>query len=842
MQERIFHTEHALEIARLGLPVFPLWWPRDGGCACRAGRECRQPGKHPRILGWQQEATTDETKIRQWWAHWPMANIGVATGRITDSSHPGTMVLDVDAAAEGIESLAALEAAHGPLPETVEVLTGRSNLDGVRGRHIYFRHPGLPLGNSVKKLGPGLDLRCDGGLVVGPGSVHASGQVYEWEIAHHPEDMAFAEAPRWLLDLILIGTRQIPVTNTTAWTEPDGLPPVEVRIERAKAWLAGREPAVQGQGGSSHTMGLCSVVTRGFALERDEDALEALSDWNARCAPPWDDRPEAKAADSLLRKIREARTKSYICGIADKLQPPRRAYFGSQLTSAVEAEQPEPGEAEEVRILAITGSHGELPNLVKASERALRMQPIYSFGGSLVTVRSGAGGPSLLLTAKDHLRLMVNQVIGFAKPAGKEYRPCWPPDEVLGGLLNKGAWDLPEITSIVETPTLRPDGTILDAPGFDAQTGIMFVSGAEAWEPVPDEPTKDQVEEAFLWLNEPFVDFPFQAPHHRAAAVAALITAVIRPAIAGPVPMFLFDATTPGTGKGLLANVISIVATGRRVPIISPVSDDEEMRKLITSLAMEGARMVVFDNVARSIGGPALDAALTSTWWRGRILGTNRTFSGPLKPFWGATGNNIPVKGDMVRRVVSIRMASMVEDPETRQDFVHPDLLAWVRQNRSELVKAALTVVRAHVVARPERPAGLPRLGGFEEWDDLVRAPLVWHRLPDILEGKKEIRRQDGETMAFGAVLEAWHKLFRNEPRTLQVVKRTTDGNMDGDVGILRDALIELAPSKDGKDWDPVRVRSCFRRYQGRVFGGLCLSVGDRAKSGMRWWVDSIDP
>lgn len=849
MIEGLFQSDRAVEVARFGLPVFPLWWPRNGGCSCRAGLECRQPGKHPRILAWQTEATTDEAKIRQWWLRWPTANIGIATGRHPELAAAGVLVLDIDAASGGFDSLAALEAAHGPLPDTVEVLTGKSDLDGRRGQHVYFRHPGIPIGNSVKKLGPGLDLRSDGGLVVGPGSTHASGLMYEWEVAHHPDDVPLADPPSWLLDLVLLAARPLPISGPTEWAEPDGLPMIADRVRRARAWLAKREPAIQGQNGSGYTMGICAVVTRGFALERDDDAMEALAEWNGRCAPPWDDRIDAPAADSLLRKVREGRAKGNIIAIGEKLLPPRRVFFGGQLANAAEADDVDAPEStafeadgehapQEIRVLAITGVAGELPHIVHASELALRSQDLYGFGGNLVTVRNGEGGPSLLVTPKDTLRVMVNRVIGFAKPHGKEYRECYPPDEVLGALLNQGSWALPEITGIVEAPTLRPDGTILNRPGFDPQTGLMFISSAQNWEPVPESPSKDDLVRAFGWLGEPLRDFPFQSPHHRAAAMAAIITAVIRPAIAGPTPMFLFDATAPGTGKGLLANVIATIATGRRVPIISPVNDEEEMRKLIISLAMEGARMVIFDNVTKPLGGPTLEAVVTSTWYKGRMLGGNRNFDGPLRPFWGATGNNIQPRGDMARRVVPIRMASAVEEPENRQDFAHPNLLSWVGENRAKLVASALTVVRAYFAAGRPRPAGLPFFGGFELWDDLVRAPLLWQGAPDILEGRREINRQDNEIMAFRTMLEAWHTSFGSDPRTLQMVRRATDNPSEPGESALRDALIEVAPTRDGKDWEPARIRALFRRYQGRVFGQLRLSAGDRANAGMRWSVD----
>jgi hypothetical protein len=67
-----------------------------------------------------------------------------------------------------------LIATHGPLPETPVVLTGGG------GKHYYFRHPGGYIKSVAAALGPGLDIKGEGGFVVAPPSLHASGRRYEW--------------------------------------------------------------------------------------------------------------------------------------------------------------------------------------------------------------------------------------------------------------------------------------------------------------------------------------------------------------------------------------------------------------------------------------------------------------------------------------------------------------------------------------------------------------------------------------------------------------------------------------------------------------------------------------
>lgn len=138
----------ALEYASRGWRVFPLW----------------PGGKVPLIQEWQHRATTDEATIRAWWARWPNANVAIATG-----AGSGLVVLDVDGP-KGEATLARLEAANGALPPTREVKTPR-------GRHLYFDHPGGYVPCSAGLVGPGLDVRGDGGYVVAPPSVERGGHV-----------------------------------------------------------------------------------------------------------------------------------------------------------------------------------------------------------------------------------------------------------------------------------------------------------------------------------------------------------------------------------------------------------------------------------------------------------------------------------------------------------------------------------------------------------------------------------------------------------------------------------------------------------------------------------------
>lgn len=177
----------ALAYARRGWPVLPLHVPQAGQCSCGAP-ECTTVGKHPRTKHGAKDATTGEPMIRQWWSRWPGANVGIATGWVS-----GLVVVDVDPRNGGDNSLLALERQHGKLPQTVEALTGGG------GRHILFVHPGGRIKNSP--VAPGVDLKADGGYIVAPPSLHASGKAYAWDTCAHPDDVALASLPAWLIGL-----------------------------------------------------------------------------------------------------------------------------------------------------------------------------------------------------------------------------------------------------------------------------------------------------------------------------------------------------------------------------------------------------------------------------------------------------------------------------------------------------------------------------------------------------------------------------------------------------------------------------------------------------------------
>jgi len=495
----------------------------------------------------------------------------------------------------------------------------------------------------------------------------------------------------------------------------------------------------------------------------------------------------------------------------------------------------------------------DLDRVVDEAILALSADPnVYQRGGYLVHVvrdlAANGGAPLIRRMAVATLRERLAAAAEWETYDGrtKGFKPSTPPDIVVLAVAARGEWrGIRPLVGILEAPALRPDGSVIQARGYDQTTGFLLEPNADYPE-VAAEPTRDDALAALAELDEVFADFPFAYDAARSAALAMLLTIIARPAIAGPCPMGAVDATTRGTGKGRLVDAIANIATGRDAAK-TPIPDaNEEMGKLITSLVAEGEMVACLDNIAHAIALPSLDNALTATVWKQRELAKNSTIYAPHRIVWFATGNNLEFGGDLARRVIVIRLESPLESPEERTDFRHPDLLSWVRENRPRLVRAALTMLCAH--ARAGRPkAGARTLGSFEAWSAIVPAALTWLDRADPLGSRPEADAASDRTkVALVGLLEGWARLDPHAQgmtvsqviRLLYPERRGTPAPPDPPgVEELREALESLVPSQGGKPPNPAKVGNALRRYRKRVIGGRMFDCKPARAGSVAWIV-----
>ena len=246
-----------------------------------------------------------------------------------------------------------------------------------------------------------------------------------------------------------------------------------------------------------------------------------------------------------------------------------------------------------------------------------------------------------------------------------------------------------------------------------------------------------------LLLEELFGDFPFVACSSRAHAVALLFQRFIRRLIGGPTPLFLLHAPARGTGKGLLGEVISLITTGQPAPVMGLTTDESETEKRITALLLSGAQTILLDNVT-ALKSPTLAAVLTAQHWQGRVLGKTQMVTVPNQATWMATGNNVELSDEMVRRSISIRLDAGIERPEARTDFRHPNLPEWVRRHRSELVSACLSIINAWIQAG--QPSGTRTLGRYESWSSVMGGLVEFSGIEGFLDDQELLYQQHDRT------------------------------------------------------------------------------------------------
>lgn len=304
----------------------------------------------------------------------------------------------------------------------------------------------------------------------------------------------------------------------------------------------------------------------------------------------------------------------------------------------------------------------------------------------------------------------------------------------------------PRIEGIVETPVLTPSGRVLSEPGYDEETGLLLdLSDDLDGFHVPDDPSQEEVTAARELLEEVYADFPFKTEADRTRAIGMVLTLLVRPSCETS-PMHVISANTPGTGKGLLLSAVSMIAHGYGARVQKMPHHDEEMQKVLTSALLAGQTMLIFDETGEGIGSLSLAAMLTSTYYEGRILGESRHLSVKNSACVFAAGNNVAVKKDLGRRTVMVEMKTPLASPEARDDFTHPDLLVWVKDNRRALLEAAFTLIRAWIVAGEPAPAPGQPVGSFEDWYHVVGGVLEHAGRRDLMFGVREQRAQHNES------------------------------------------------------------------------------------------------
>lgn len=358
-----------------------------------------------------------------------------------------------------------------------------------------------------------------------------------------------------------------------------------------------------------------------------------------------------------------------------------------------------------------------------------------------------------------------------------------------------GEWCAPYLRAVIEHPMIFDNGSILHKRGYHPKSGLYLDSNV-AWElPEPrrkgeriDPDTDTQIQ----WAVGVFLDLFFQGKDREtrfspetmqdfAAMVCLALTALVKPEI-GPAPGFVVTATVMGSGKGLLTDVVSIIKTGHRSPMLSMPTDrkgnqDEiKFSEKVFAALFNGSGMVVVDEVRGAIESATLRTMLTQEEYEDRIKGLSKM--GRVRcsdALFLVIGNHLSAAGEDIRRWLRIMINTKTADPHKRK--FKRDAIAHATENRVEIVKAALTLLQGYIHAgKPDQ--GIT-LGSFERWAALVPSAIHWATGYNPLDTMANWEKMDHERNSFGAMLEAWYARFPDEAMTAGEVCKLLDKEPD---------------------------------------------------------------
>ncbi|WP_096700144.1 PriCT-2 domain-containing protein [Magnetospirillum sp. 15-1] len=492
---------------------------------------------------------------------------------------------------------------------------------------------------------------------------------------------------------------------------------------------------------------------------------------------------------------------------------------------------------------------GDLPRVVSEGEMAMMNAdlPLYQRGSmvvrpasSAVTIADGHKVNALRLVVVN--RHHISEAMTFA--ANWERFDARAEDWVSTDcplriadtyLAREGMWKLPVLTGIINAPTLRADGSLLDQPGYDAATGLLYDPQGRFFPTIPAHPDRGLALSALRFLRGVIETFPFVTGADRAVALSGMLTATIRRSLPAA-PLHGFNAPTAGSGKSLLVDIASMIASGRPAAVIAQGKTEEEMEKRLGATLIAGDPLISIDNCEIGLGGELLCQVLTQPMLKVRLLGKSLNIEVPSTAMVFATGNNLTVVGDMTRRAIRCTLDAGVERPELRE--FDRDPVATVTATRGDYVAAALTILRAfHLAGRPQQTTPL---GSFTEWSRWVRDGLIWLGEADPCATMEEVRGADPKLEALTTVIEQWHTHLGSRRVS---VKEVIDVATDQAPGLytrgdfinpeFREAL--LAVAGDGGAINGRRLGKWLSANQGRIVNTMRI-VPDGIISGISRW------
>jgi DNA primase RepB-like protein len=461
---------------------------------------------------------------------------------------------------------------------------------------------------------------------------------------------------------------------------------------------------------------------------------------------------------------------------------------------------------------------GDLHRVVDAAEQELANRGRhYQAGGLIVSVATdpASGDPSIVPTSPPALTRELSVAATWEKYDGRtgDWVRCDPPARHAGILFDAQHFRyLPPLAGVARQPYFREsDGELVKQAGYDKTAQRFGVFDSRHF--VIPEPTVDAARAALALLEELLTEFHFVAPNDKAAALAAIFTAVVRPTLPHA-PAFHVRAPIFGSGKTYLCELIGAFSgPGGNAKVSYPMTS-EEATKVMLSLLLTNPACVEFDDMDTDwIPHGTIKRMLTAEAITDRILGVSKTATVSTRTLFLGSGNNVGPVRDLLRRVLTIHLDPRCPTPATMTYKGSP--VEKVRQRRGAYVSAVLTIIQAW------RRAGSPRAQADSivtysgAWSDYCRYPLMWLGQPDPAKALLDQVRHDPDGDALSGLMHEWHALFGSTPTTVRKAVETAKSYPN-----LLDAMREF-PVEERGEINRSKLGWLLKKNADRIIGGF---------------------
>lgn len=483
-------------------------------------------------------------------------------------------------------------------------------------------------------------------------------------------------------------------------------------------------------------------------------------------------------------------------------------------------------------------SAGLIPNLYVKDGVLTHVHPKTNSACSEVTVVP-VTADSLNMLLAEHTRTF--KWVSGGKDNPPVRKASAPAITHLRAVVSKTYWpSVPELTGVVGTPTLRPDGSLIQECGYDRATGLFYGPAVKV-AAIPDQISEDQVRRSREFVfSKVFGEFCWSSHADFANYLALLLSPMLRPYIKTTTPFGMVTATTKGSGKTNLTDAIGLLygQTSQVMP-----GRTEELQKKVTSiLAGNSSPVVVFDNLKEgsTVSSEILATLITKHKWDDRMLGASRNIEATNDRLWLATGNGLTVGGDMASRTVLVRLDPRMEKPELRK-FEMGQFSDWIAEqgNREELLWHLLILVQSWVKAGAEIDESHV-MRGFTKWAQVMGGLLKFHGVTGFLANADDLAARDTDAEEWGVFLAKWFEIFGPSEQMARQVHASAQVDMVMGTTVDRWSRCFITDD-DGFTPNPKKLGNMLNGMAGRFFGKYILRKRkDTVTNTTMWWVEKV--